>query len=181
VSRGPSLKAAVERRAGHLVFGSRRWLQRQIAGLAPEFAGRRVLEIGSGRNDLGAEAYSMHHYFPAGTDFVKSDVNPAYGHLVVDITTMALEAEYDLILCLSVLEHVPNFWTAPARLHSALRPGGTLVVSTPMNFPYHDEPADFYRFTTYGLQAILSDFSEVELRHRGPRRLPFTVMAVARK
>jgi 2-polyprenyl-3-methyl-5-hydroxy-6-metoxy-1,4-benzoquinol methylase len=164
-----------------LVFGSRNWLRDQVEELAPAFANKRVLEIGSGRTDYGLDAYSMHRHFPTTTDFVRSDINPEFGHLVVDITTMEYESAYDLILCCSVLEHVPKFWRAIAPLHRALRPGGTLVVSTPMMFPYHDEPNDYYRFTTYGLQNLLSDFSYVSVRHRGLRRLPFAVMAIAEK
>ncbi len=176
-----ALRATLERRAAGIVFSSRKWLHRQVAGLAGDFADHDVLEIGSGRTDLGSEAYSMRRLFPDDTRFVKSDVNPAFGHEVVDITTMEVESAYDMILCLSVFEHVPNFWEAPPRLHRALRPGGTLLLSTPMLFPYHDEPGDFFRFTSYGLRAMLDQFAEVEVRHRGARRLPFAVLAIARK
>jgi SAM-dependent methyltransferase len=176
-----AIKSSAERRAAHVVFSSRRWLQRRVSDLAPGFADADVLEIGSGRTDLGSDAYSMRRLFPASTHFVKSDVNPTFGHLQIDITTMEVESAYDLILCLSVFEHVRDFWAAPPRLHRALRPGGTLLLSTPMMFPYHDEPDDYYRFTSYGLREVLRGFNEVEVRHRGARRLPFAVLAIARK
>ena len=175
-----SLRTSLERHGAHLVFGSRTWVTKQVRAIAqaqPSTA--RVLEIGSGRTDLGAEAYSMRPLFDQDLEFVKSDVNPEFGHQVVDITTMTLSSEFDLILCVSVLEHVPNFWEAIPRLREALRPGGTLVLSVPMVFPYHDEPHDFYRFTTHGLRELLSEFSTVRTRSRGPRRLPFTVLATA--
>ena len=41
--------------------------------------------------------------------FVQSDLNPDYGHLVVDVTSMDFDSEYDAILCISVLEHVDRF------------------------------------------------------------------------
>jgi SAM-dependent methyltransferase len=176
-----SAKSAAERRVGALVFGSRDWLAKRIAEVAPELAERRVLEIGSGRHDYGPDAYSLKHKFPASCDFVQSDFNPEYGHLVVDVTTMDFDEEFDAILCMSVLEHVDRFWEAIPRMHRALKKGGRLILSVPMNFPYHDEPADYYRFTAHGVKFLLRDFSDVQISYRGPRRLPFTVFAIAEK
>jgi ubiquinone/menaquinone biosynthesis C-methylase UbiE len=149
--------------------------------VAPSLAHGRVLEIGSGRNDYGEDAYSLKHKFPSTCDFVQSDFNADFGHLVVDVTRMDFDAEFDAILCMSVLEHVDRFWEAIPRMQRALKPGGRLILSVPMSFPYHDEPADYYRFTTHGVRYLLRDYSDAQIRYRGPRRLPFTVFAVATK
>lgn len=174
-------RLATERRLAHLIFSSRRWINGHVARVAPSLSGGRILEIGSGRQDLGVDAYSMKKHFDDSCKFIQTDFNPDFGHQVVDVTTMDFEDEFDAILCLEVLEHVPCFWEAIPRLHRALRPGGRLMVSTPMIFPYHDEPGDFYRFTEHGLQHLLSDFRDVEVYHRGLRRLPFTVLATGLK
>ena len=102
-------------------------------------------------------------------------------HLVVDVTTMEYDSEWDLILCVSVVEHVPDFRAAARRIHRALRPGGRAVIVAPMCFPYHDEPHDYWRFTVHGVRHMLSDFSTVKVRSRGPQRLPFTTLAIAQK
>lgn len=175
------VKSAAERRIGGLLFGSRGWLANRIAEVAPSLAHGRVLEIGSGRHDYGENAYSLKPKFPATCDFVQSDLNPDFGHLVVDVTSMEIESEYDGILCMSVLEHVDRFWEAIPRMRRALKPGGKLILSVPMTFPYHDEPADYYRFTTHGVRFLLREFSDVQISYRGVRRLPFTVFAVATK
>lgn len=172
-------RSRVERKAFHLLLGSRRWLDDLVGEFAQRHSGGRILEIGSGRQDLGADAYSMRRHFDQSCDFVQSDINPDFGHEVVDITTMDFDQEFDAILCISVLEHVPEFWLAAPRLRRALRPGGQLLVAVPMAFPYHDEPGDYWRMTTYGLKSLLSDFRTVELGHRGPRRMPITVTAIA--
>lgn len=174
-------RTAAERRVGHLIFGSRRWIEKHVAEVAGGLPTGRVLEIGSGRQDLGPDAYSMQHLFAPTCELVKSDLNPGFGHLVVDITTMEIEREFDAILCISVLEHVPNFWESFPRLYRALRPGGLLVLSVPMTFPYHDEPGDFWRFTEHGIRAALSEFERVDIRSRGLPRMPFTVLALARR
>lgn len=176
-----NLRRTVERRAGHVVFGSRRWVEAQLREVARDLRSARVLEIGSGRQDLGEDAYSFRHVFEPGNEFVQSDVDPSYGHLVVDVTTMEFDEEWDLILCVSVVEHIPEFWAAAERIHRALSPGGLAVVVAPMCFPYHDEPHDYWRFTAHGLRRMLSDFESVDVRSHGPRRLPFASMAVARK
>ncbi len=172
------LRRTVERRVGGLVFGSRPWVEAQFTEIAAGLDGARILEIGSGRQDLGTDAYSFKPLF-AGNDFVQSDANPAYGHLVVDVTDMPFSEEWDLILCVSVLEHVPDFGAAVAGIHRSLRPGGRAAIVAPMCFPYHDEPADYWRFTEHGVRHMLADFAAVDLRSRGPRRLPFTSLAVA--
>lgn len=40
-------------------------------------------------------------------------------------------ANYDLVLCLDVLEHMQDPWAALRRIHSLMKPGSTLVVSLP--------------------------------------------------
>jgi SAM-dependent methyltransferase len=176
-----NLGRTLERRAGRLIFGSRRWVAAQLRELAPEVHSARILEIGSGRQDMGEDAYSFRRLFDNSNEFVRSDVEPDHGHLVVDVTTMEFDAEWDLILCVSVLEHVPDFKAAAERMHRALRPGGRAVIVAPMCFPYHDEPHDYWRFTVHGVRNMLRDFDSVDVRSRGPRRLPFTTLAVARR
>jgi SAM-dependent methyltransferase len=176
-----NLGRTVERRAGRVIFGSRRWVEGQLAEVARDLRSARILEIGSGRHDMGEDAYSFRRLFDDSNEFVQSDVEPDHGHLVVDVTSMDFEAEWDLILCVSVLEHVPDFRAAARHMHRALRPGGRAVIVAPMCFPYHDEPQDYWRFTVHGVRDMLSDFASVDVRSRGPRRLPFTTLAIARR
>ncbi|HEX8804333.1 MAG TPA: methyltransferase domain-containing protein, partial [Acidimicrobiales bacterium] len=176
-----NVRRSAERRTGRVIFGSRRWVRGHLEPFASSLHGARILEIGSGRQDMGEDAYSFRDLFPADNEFVQSDVNPEHGHLVVDVTDMDFVDEWDVILCVSVLEHVPDFGAALRGIHRALKPGGRAVIVAPMCFPYHDEPHDYWRFTVHGVRAMLSDFDPVEVRSRGPRRLPFTTLAIAGK
>jgi len=152
-----------------------------MAAFAETVHGSKILELGSGRLDHGSDAYSMRSLFGSSNEFIQSDVVPDYGPLVVDATTMEFDREFDVILCSSVLEHVDDCRAAVERIHRALKPGGRAVISVPFLFPYHDEPHDFWRFTEYGLTRMLAQFSAVDVRHRGYRRLPFTLFVVATK
>jgi SAM-dependent methyltransferase len=175
------VRSGLERRAGHVIFGSRKWVEGQITDLAADQKEARILEIGSGRQDMGEDAFSFHHLFGADCEFIKSDVNPEHGHMVVDVTSMDFVDEWDVILCVSVLEHVPDVPAAVGRIYQALKPGGCAVIVAPMCFPYHDEPHDYWRFTVHGVRHLLQDFVPLKLTSRGPRRLPFTMLALAYK
>jgi 2-polyprenyl-3-methyl-5-hydroxy-6-metoxy-1,4-benzoquinol methylase len=52
-----------------------------------------------------------------------------------DITRTKLpRSSFDVILCTEVIEHIPDSTVALANMHDLLKPGGTLVLSTPQ--PY---------------------------------------------
>lgn len=169
----------VGRLGAHWLLATRKWSDEAVADIARRGGGRKVLEIGSGRQDLGADAYSLKRLFTGTDEFVQSDVNPAFGHRVIDVTDMDVDKEFDLLLCLYVLEHVFDVKAAVDNMYRALRPGGQLVISVPHVYPYHDEPIDFWRFTEYSLRQLCGQFSSVEVRPKGPRRFPKALLVVA--
>ena len=171
----------VLRPAVHLVFGTRGWVERNLEDFAHGLSGKRILEIGSGRQDLGPEAFSFRSLFEPANEVVQSDIVPEFGHTIVDLRTMTFEEEFDVILCLYVLEHVFELEESVSRMHRALRPGGALVVAVPHLYPYHDEPTDYWRFTEHALRKLLAPFGSVTLRTRGFSKMPLALMAVARK
>jgi SAM-dependent methyltransferase len=76
---------------------------------------------------------------------------------------------YDSVICLEVLEHVPDPFGAARELHRVLAPGGVLVASVPHLSRLHDEPHDYYRYTRHGLRHLLEQagFEIVEMQARG--------------
>lgn len=169
-------------RAGaHLVFGTRPWVERNVATFAQGVAGKRILEIGSGRQDLGRDAFSCRGLFDSSNEFVQSDVVPEYGHELVDVRAIGVEGAYDVILCLYVLEHIFELERAVQSMHRALAPGGTVLVAVPHLYPYHDEPSDYWRFTEHSLRRLLEPFDSRDIRVRGFRRMPLAFLVFARK
>lgn len=54
---------------------------------------------------------------------------------VDDITASSLpDATFDLILCTEVVEHIPDSQSALREMRRLLRPGGTLILSTPQRY-----------------------------------------------
>jgi 2-polyprenyl-3-methyl-5-hydroxy-6-metoxy-1,4-benzoquinol methylase len=54
---------------------------------------------------------------------------------------------FDTVICCEMLEHDPRPWVTIPQLHSVLKLGGTLIVSTPtFGFPLHRHPRDYWRF-----------------------------------
>jgi len=58
---------------------------------------------------------------------------------------------FDTVVAFQVLEHVPEPGRLVAEAARVLRRGGRLVLTAPHIWGIHEEPADFYRFTGYGL------------------------------
>lgn len=61
----------------------------------------------------------------------------------------------DVVLCSQVLEHIPDPASALTEMMRVLRPGGSLVLTVPFLSRLHEEPADYFRFTQYGLASLL--------------------------
>jgi len=141
----------------------------------------KILEIGSGKATSEVYSKSYRRLFSPTNWFICSDINPAYGHQVVDVTTMDYQDEFDLILCVNVLEHVFQIEDAAKHLYCAARKGGMVAIVVPALYPLHDEPHDYWRPTEHGLRRLLRDFETVEIRNSGLRKLPFMYSAIATK
>jgi len=171
----------IAKSALHTLSGNRKMYYKKVQELANDANGKVVLEIGSGKQVKGNYSYSTHHLFADAKKFIKTDVNPEFGHRVLDITQMNDKSKYDIILCLNVLEHVYDFQLAVDNLHKALKHDGKLVVAVPFTFPLHDEPGDYWRFTEHSLRKMLGNFSSTDITPQRSRRWPTGYFAVATK
>lgn len=70
----------------------------------------------------------------------------------------------DGVICTQVLEHVREPSHLLGEINRALKPGGRLLVTAPLFWEEHEQPYDFFRFTSYGMKELLegSGFSVVE-------------------
>ncbi len=122
------------------------WLRSQPYG------GLRVLDVG-----CGSRPYDP--LFAGAAELVGFDVpeNPqADLHGFIDAIP-AEDASFDLVLCIQVLEHVPDPAAAVRELRRVVRPGGRVLASTHGIAPYHPHPDDLWRWTHQGLERLFRD------------------------
>jgi len=120
--------------------------------MAASSSGDRVLEVGVGCG-VFTEALSA-----AGRKVTAVDINPAFLDNVAGLDAVATHlkdatlpldlGEHDLAICSEVLEHVPPEGSQAMldALFGALRPGGTLVLTTPQRYASVELVARLFRF-----------------------------------
>jgi SAM-dependent methyltransferase len=90
--------------------------------------------------------------------------------LVFDICDLELKKHLpfkpDIITIFEVLEHVENPFKAIENINSILENKKVCIGSVPFNFHIHDEPNDYFRFTSFGLKKLFSEFSFVKIINR---------------
>jgi ubiquinone/menaquinone biosynthesis C-methylase UbiE len=85
----------------------------------------------------------------------------------VDAHNLPFEDEsYDCVALNQVLEHVKKPWVCVQEAHRVLRKGGIALICSPFFYQVHDYPADYWRFTVDGLEALCDDFSEVLMKEK---------------
>ena len=123
-----------------------------------DFQGR-VLEVGANNNRTGFKKYFQEQ----GATYTGTDLTPgADVDVVCDLTqdNNPLPREhFDLVICCSVLEHVPNPWDMARCIGNVVVPGGKLYISVPWVWRYHPYPDDYYRFSFSAVRYLFPDFS----------------------
>jgi hypothetical protein len=63
---------------------------------------------------------------------------------------------FDAVMALSVLEHLMMPWKFATELNKVMKPGGIGLFLTHQTWPMHDEPWDFWRFSSHTWTGILN-------------------------
>jgi SAM-dependent methyltransferase len=79
------------------------------------------------------------------------------------------EASFDAVMTTQVLEHVRDPLAVLRELHRIVRPGGSLWLTAPLVWELHEEPFDYFRYTSHGLESLIADagFAQIEVRPLG--------------
>ena len=129
-------------------------LMRRAMREAADCVGGRLLDVGCGRmpyRDVFAPRFTRYvgmerdrgRYGGRGVD--------AWG----DATALPfLRGIFDTVLSNQVLEHVPEPGQAMMETARVLKPGGHLILTAPHIWGIHEEPHDYYRYTSYGLRYL---------------------------
>lgn len=139
----------------------RRGLARAVGRACEQWAREapngRIVDVGCGAQPYRPwiEAAGLQY---AGVDWPHSIHAPAQADTVthdLNLKPWPFDAEsFDGMLCTEVLEHIPDpaaFLREAARV---LKPGGLMVLTTPLVWPEHEAPHDYFRYTQFGLRCL---------------------------
>ena len=148
------------------------WLTKQANMIAE---GSKVLDIGAG-GCPHREKFNHCEYFTQ--DFIQlsdSQIQNQEGYGKIDFVSDILDipvpdSSYDVILCTEVIEHVPDPISAINEISRILKPGGTLLITAPLQSGLHQEPYHFYGgYTKYWYEKFLTEnnFTELNIEENG--------------
>jgi hypothetical protein len=131
----------------------------------------------------GQESFGDLRPFFAGKEYIGCDMRAGLGvDKVVNLHKIELpDGVAGTVLVLDTLEHVEFVRKAIEEIWRITAPGGMAVVSSPMNFPIHTYPCDYWRFTPEGLKSPLAIFDQKMVTYAGPPWFPHTVVGVGFK
>ena len=66
---------------------------------------------------------------------------------------------FDAALCMNVLEHVRRPDICLSEIYRVLKPGGVVFLMVPLFAREHQLPHDYYRYTSYGINYLLSNIT----------------------
>ncbi len=146
--------------SGHSNRRPYNWLAYQrgdecLERLAPLFRGT-LYDLGAG------EAPYREFFLEHADEYVAVDwgnsLHDTRADIVADLNeVLPIEAAVaDTVVSLSVLEHLCEPQRMVSEAFRILKPGGALVLQVPWQWWIHEAPHDYFRYTPYGLEHLLT-------------------------
>jgi len=158
-------------------FNRNEWLEKTLLNIPK---GQSILDAGAG--ELKYKNFCSHLKY-VSQDFAQydgggnneglqvGDWDPNKVDIISDITDIPVEEEsFDAIMCVEVLEHLPEPIKAIEEFSRVLKQGGRLILTTPFSSLTHFAPYYFSNgFSKYWYEAILPKygFEIIELTYNG--------------
>jgi hypothetical protein len=116
-------------------------------------------------------------------EFWGADMREGRGvDIVLDLHDIKLASDsVGTVLVLDTLEHVEFPRKAITEIYRILKRPGMVIMSSVMNFPIHDYPSDYWRFTPEGFKSLLNIFDYALVEHAGKPAFPHTVVGIGVK
>jgi len=141
-----------------------------------------IYEFGSYLVPEQIELANLRSLFP-GKEYIGCDMRGGPGvDQILNLHNIDLPpATAGTVLCLDTLEHVEYPRKAMEEIHRILKPGGIVIISSVMNYPIHDFPFDYWRFTPEAFRSLLKIFASIYVNHAGENDFPHTIVGIAGK
>lgn len=149
-----------------------KWLIKQAKKIPK---GSKILDIGAGGCPHRDKFNHCEYFSQDFTQLSHSQIHDQEGYGKIDYVSDILnipvpDKSFDIILCTEVIEHVPDPVGAIEEISRILKPGGTLLITAPLQSGLHQEPYHFYGgYTKYWYQKFLSEhnFSDLNIEPNG--------------
>ena len=113
--------------------------------------------------DLGCGEKPYYHDSIEGKVICLDIIKTSKTHLVSDADSIPFRLNsFDKVLSVNSFYYFRNPFNVVESIHSILKKNGKFVLVLPFFYPIHDAPTDKYRFTEYGLRALLEDKFKIE-------------------
>jgi ubiquinone/menaquinone biosynthesis C-methylase UbiE len=117
--------------------------------------GDTVLDAGAGDGHWKRNLKGNFRYIAMDMGVGDATIDYSINDIKGDLRSIPLSNDsIDIIICIQVLEHLPEPWNVLAEFRRVLKPGGYVFASCPQGEPQHQVPYDFFRYTIFGLEAI---------------------------
>lgn len=116
----------------------------------------KVLEIGS-RKEVGQRQLADLRKIFSGCEYMGVDMRPGPGvDKVVGDRLPFGDESFDVVLCLEVMEHADKPWVLASEIERLVKKDGWVIISSQQNFPIHNHPSDYFRYTPFGLSVLFN-------------------------
>lgn len=126
-------------------------------------AAPRVLNLGAKPDDPDKQGNVYEDYFPK-SEFLTLDLGPDDHprHIHGDLMNPPDIGQFDLVLAMSVIEHIDRPWKAAPHITNLIKPGGYLYIAMPFFYPVHEGPyyGDHWRATPSAMKFL---FDQLEI------------------
>lgn len=141
-----------------------------------------IIEMGSFQVPGQEKIANLRPYFK-GKKFVGCDMRKGTGvDKIENIEKLSFQnSTIGTIILMDTLEHVKNCHKALNEVHRVLKKDGIVIMSSVMDFPIHDHPYDYWRFTPEAFRLLLDKFKIKIIGYEGNPNKPHTVFAIGIK
>lgn len=131
----------------------------------------------------GQEGFAdLRKIFPA-KKYVGSDMRKGPGvDIIIDLHNINLpNKSIGTALLLETLEHVEYPHKAMDEIYRVLKRNGVVIITSQMNFPIHNHPQDFWRYTPDAFKSLMKPYKTIFVSYAGHKGFPHTVIGVGFK
>lgn len=136
-----------------------------------------IYEFGSLQVEGQEEFADLRPYFKE-KKFIGCDMRKGPGvDVILDLHNIDLPSNsVGTVLLLETLEHVEYPHKALNEIFRILKPEGLLIMSSCLNFPIHDHPYDYWRYTPEAFKSLLKKFKTQFVGFVGEDDFPHTIL-----